>query len=48
MNSSTVTKYFTLVKASIESRLDANAWRWSTADSLFLDWCVWNVEGGDE
>ena len=48
MNDSTTTEYFKLIKHHVEHTLDRNSWRWSTADSLFLDWCVWNVEAGDE
>ena len=43
-DSNTISEYFSLIKAIIESRLDAKGWPWSKADSLFLDWCLVHME----
>jgi len=41
-------EYFSLVKGVIESRLDANGWEWSKDTSLFLDWCILEMEADHE
>jgi hypothetical protein len=47
-DSSTVTECFSSIKHGIERRLDANGWRWSSRDSLLLDWCLLNMEADYE
>ncbi len=44
MHDSTTTEFFKLIKRSLERHLDRDGWQWSANDSLFLDWCVLNME----
>jgi hypothetical protein len=48
MNNSTAPYLFKLIKHHIEEQLDRNSWRWSTGDSILLDWCVWNMEATND
>lgn len=45
MKDTTTTEYFQLIKGYVERTLDRNGWPWSMADSLFIDWCLMNMEG---
>jgi len=45
-DTNTLSEYFAQIKAHLEDHLDRNWWGWSAADSLFLDWCLANMEAG--
>ena len=40
----TKTEFFKLIKGCVERKLDARHWGWSASDSLFIDWCLTNLE----
>ena len=45
MNDTTSTEFFKLIKGCVERRCEARLWQWSAKDSLWIDWCLINLEG---